>query len=235
VAEFERSEEMNRTLIAVLSTVAMVLAVPSFAGKQQPLQPSQAYSTETSGGGVPAPAVVESGRVPAGEMVVNGEVMMSDPDELVVHTSSGIRRFRITRTTEMYAGAAEGDVVTVLYKPEAGSVTVVSVKRVGVSKDGPVQPAKMVKPPAQTTYRRPMAMKDSKPAVMPKTNAKPAVMKMAQAQQPAAAPEPMKNTASTPSAKRLPKTASDLPLIGLVGLLGLAGAVTLRVARARAS
>jgi hypothetical protein len=45
----------------------------------------------------------------------------------------------------------------------------------------------------------------------------------------------MNSQASAQAAKRLPKTASDLPLIGLTGLLGMVDAVTLRMARAKAS
>jgi hypothetical protein len=157
VAELERSEEMNHTLIAVLSTVVLVLAAPSFAARdEQSGQPNPASSAQSSIGGAPVSPVIEQGRVLAGDMVATGDVMMSDPGELVIHTSSGMRRFEITPATQMYAGTAEGDVVTVFYKPEAGSARVVSVKRVSVSKRSHVQPTKLVRPVAKTTD--PMSM-----------------------------------------------------------------------------
>lgn len=43
--------------------------------------------------------------------------------------------------------------------------------------------------------------------------------------------EPQANDATTPVSPRLPKTASNLPLIGLLGLLAMGGAVVVRVAR----
>ena len=44
-------------------------------------------------------------------------------------------------------------------------------------------------------------------------------------------PEPSTNRVGTSGRRHLPKTASELPMVGLIGLLALGGALALRAAR----
>jgi hypothetical protein len=113
---------MKRTLITVLSMVALALAVPSFATPAPQMMEQGSSAPVVAVGGGPEMGLPPQAAVPAHEMAVTGEVVMSSPEEVILHTASGIRRFEITPDTQMLAGAANGDVVTVLYQPARGFV-----------------------------------------------------------------------------------------------------------------
>jgi hypothetical protein len=122
VADIERSIKMKRTLIAVLSTVALALAAPSFAASTVQVMEQNSSSPTAAVGGGPLVELPQEVGIPAKGMTVTGVVVMSSPDEIILRTTSGARRFEITPETQMLAGAADGDVVTVLYEPAYGSV-----------------------------------------------------------------------------------------------------------------
>jgi hypothetical protein len=232
VAEFERISTMSRTLIAVVSTVALVFAVPSFAARgSRALAPSSAPAM----GAAPQP-ISPQGALPAYAMAVTGEVVFSTPDELVVHTPTGIQRFVVTPDTQLAAGAAQGAVVTVRHTTEAGHAraTVVTQQAKttmnartgqagGVIAPAVEQPMDVAMNDAGPTSDAPVAPKSGQPAGSNTS--------MTDTGKPAGQNRPMVNRAPREPLHRLPKTATSLSLIGLTGLLALAGGPALRAVR----
>ncbi|MGE5235983.1 MAG: hypothetical protein ACM3O7_06530 [Acidobacteriota bacterium] len=151
------------------------------------------------------------------ERQTTGTVEMKTPDEIVLGTDAGLQHFAITAETERPLDFAKGDEVDLWYLPEANgqparvtriahSTKAKSATRVAST----AAPAPVTAPPVETGQA---------PAPAP---APPAHHAMTH---PAAAAPPATRTG------HLPKTASDLPLIGLLGLVSLAGAGVVRAIR----
>ncbi len=208
---------MNRTLVAVVAAAAFAAALPSFAIDHDPevQTANQPRTAPTSGGGV-AVAFFQGEGQPATvphEQFATGRVVMTTPSEVALHTKQGIREFAIASSTDETTRPYQGERVTVGYVPVKGSVQVAAatpmtatrpVKREVVAQAAPA--------PAQAWH-----------ADSPAEPAKPAA---AAAAEPAAVPAKPAHPAA-----RLPKTASNRPLLLLAGLLGVVAAGSLRLAR----
>ncbi len=244
---------INRTPFVVLAVVALMIAIPSDAAPgAQRSQEDSAMAVAATGGGS-APAALPTGEVPPDTQAVTGQVVMATPSELVLHTSAGIQRFSVNQDTQMLVPAAEGDTVTVFYRPAAGAGNATVVKTTAE-----IQPGASV--PETDTGEAASEVASSNPATdtagaaVAGTSASGDDASAATAadqtaagatQQPssgaqgdtasstAAAPEAPASAdeSNTNRVTRLPKTGSPLPLIGLAGLLALAGAVVLRAVR----
>ena len=98
----------------------------------------------------------------------------------------------------------------------------------------PVTPEPTAAPPAKSAEARPptepQPMTPPSPATEPRPMAAPTP---APAVTPTPTPEPVGTAGRTTSTTELPKTASQLPLVGLVGLLALGGAIAVRTLRRR--
>ena len=208
---------MNRTLVAVLAAAALVAALPSFAIEHDPevQTANQPRTAPTSGGGV-AVAFFQAEGQPATvphEQFATGRVVMTTPSEVALHTKQGIREFAIASSTDETTRPYQGERVTVGYVPAKGSVQVAAatpmtaiqpVKREVVAQAAPA-PEKAWHAESAATPAKPAAAAAAEPAAVPATPAHPVA--------------------------RLPKTASDRPLLLLSGLLGVVAAGSLRLAR----
>jgi hypothetical protein len=141
VAEIERSIKMKRTMIAVLSTVALALAAPSFATQTIQLMDQSSPLPMAAIGGAPPVALPPVVGNAAKAIAVTGVVVMSSPEEIILRTASGTRTFEIMPDTQMLAGAATGDVVTVLCQPVHGSVKASVVRSAAKASDSHVKVA----------------------------------------------------------------------------------------------
>jgi hypothetical protein len=138
-------------------------------------------------------------------------------------------------------GAAQGDVVTVLYTTEAGharATVVTQHTKIAMNDSQPANTggtaAPAVQQPMVTAMNNagpsrdgPMATKSGQPA-----GSKPVMTDTGKA---AAKDQPIMNGAPVKTVQRLPETATNLPLIGLTGLLALAGGLALRAAASAAT
>jgi hypothetical protein len=208
---------MRRTFFAVVTAVVLVTAVPAFAVDHSPNYQTagQAVANATSGGAVLA--VFGSAAQPAtvpNEMFATGEVVMVTPGEVVLHTAKGMQKFAISQQTDESTVPVEGQMVTVGYVPERGAVQILASQPMSAQAptrvaDATTAPA--AEPPSQNTM----------------TAAEPDEPTAAAASAPAVAPAMMTGTHRM---TRLPKTASNRPLILVAGLLAVAAAGTLRLA-----
>jgi LPXTG-motif cell wall-anchored protein len=147
--------------------------------------------------------------------VRNGEVMQASGSSIIVKSANGIKMF------------TEGDIakrnVTILKDGKPASIadfhtgdrltaTIVTEKPPKVMTQRQVQATLAGATPTATTGATPAARTAAAPA--------------------AAAPAPTTGTAAAP-ARKLPKTASQVPLLGLLGALSLAIALGLRLGRRR--
>jgi len=243
---------INRTPFVVLSVAALLLAAPSFAAPGE--QHSQQDSTlpVAAAGGGPAPAALPTGEIPPDTQAVTGQVVMSTPSELVLHTSSGMQRFSFSADTQMLVPAAEGDTVTVFYKPAAGAGNAAVVKTTAEMTPGGSVPetntdaaTSEVAAANPTTDIPEVTVGGTSASGDESSTAGVSDQSATAAQSPAGGEEggtasatmagPQAPTAAGESnadrVTRLPKTASPLPLIGLAGLLALAGVGLLRAVR----
>ena len=140
---------------------------------------------------------------------------MTTPSEVVLHTAQGMRDFAISQQTDETVVPVEGQWVTVGY-PQAGAVQVAEAQPAAATDRTPTRVTEAAVPPA-TESPAPHAMTDTAPAEStPAVAAAPAVV-------PAMAGDAHRRT-------RLPKTASDRPLVLVAGLLAVAAAGTIRLA-----
>ena len=210
---------MNRTLVAVLAAAALVAALPSFAIEHDPevQTANQPRTAPTSGGGVAVAFLQREGQpatVP-GEQFATGRVVMTTPSEVALHTKQGIREFAIASSTDETTRPYQGERVTVGYVPAKGSVQVAAAT-----------PMKATQPVQRTVVAQTAPAAPAK--AWHEASAAPAKPAPAAAAEPAAMPA---KTAAAPPARRLPKTASNQPLLLVTGLLGIVAAGTLRLAR----
>jgi len=214
---------MVRTFAVAVSVrvaaAAIVMASASWAAEVQ----SNSGARSQSGGGGPIATVVTpvaKPEVAGNEAFVTGEVVMTTPSEIVIHTDKGMERFTVGPEMANAYVPVEGDTVTLGYVPAAGTVRRTTIK-----------PAPTASTPVVPSVTEPTAPAGGEPTMAPAT---------APAQQagPVSSPQPSgagANAAprppeSHPRAERLPKTASDRPLILLLGVAALMAAGALRIA-----
>ena len=210
---------MSRTFFAVVAAAALATALPSFALDNGPEYQSASGPRVAAAGGGVALAVLEPAAQPAplpNERFASGRVVMTTPSEVVLHTAQGMRDFAISQQTDETVVPVEGQWVTVGYVPQTGVVQVAEAQPAAATDRTATRVAEAAVPPA-TESPAPHAMSDTEPAEStPAVAAAPAVV-------PAVAREAHRRT-------RLPKTASDRPLVLVAGLLAVAAAGTIRLA-----
>lgn len=217
---------MSRTFFAVVTAAVLVTAMPALAIEQHGPEnqtASQPVAGAVGGGGMALTvgATAPVATVP-NERFVTGQVVLSTPSEVALHTATRLREFAISSGTDETLAPVEGETVTVGYVPEKGTV-VIGTAQTATTSQGPVRVAEATAPAIERPVQN--AMNAAGPAEST----------------PSAAAEPAESTPATPAASpaaakvvhrmtRLPKTASDRPLILLAGLLAVAAAGTLRLA-----
>ncbi len=208
---------MSRTLFAVATAVMLVAALPSFAVEHGPENQTarQLMAGAAGGGGITLAvgATAPAATVP-NEKFATGEAVMVTPDEVVLHTANGMRKFAVSAQTDETTVPTQGERVTVGYVPEHGTVQILAARSTATDR-APMRVAEVTAP----------AMR--RPAQKTMSTAKPVDPAPATPVAPAAAPAVATNTHRV---TRLPKTASDRPLILFAGLLAVAAAGTLHLA-----
>ncbi len=140
-------------------------------------------------------------------VTVTGTVVSSSPTQVVIKTDDGRQMtFNVDAQSTVPAGLAAGNPVTVSYHDMGGGT--LHAATVTVSSAG--TPSTTTNPPATTNDTYANTTRTTAPA----------------------APEPMESAgAKTRTTRRMPSTASPLPLIGLAGLLSLTAGLGLRAVR----
>ncbi len=210
---------MSRTFVAAVIAAASVTAVGSFAANYGPENQTTGTSRVSAAGGGVALTVLEPAAQPAplaGERFATGRVVLTTPSEVVLHTAKGMRDFAVSPQTEETAVPVEGERVTVGYVPEAGSVQFAAVEPAPAASEAPARVAEVMPAPAAGSQEQDAMSAGTHADSTPATTTAPAVST-------AVAKDTHRMT-------RLPKTASDRPLILLAGVLAVAAAGTLRVA-----
>jgi len=105
---------MNRTLLAIATSAALVIGIAAFAAPSIDMQQEASVSPTITAGGGSAPTVSLPGTASTNAAAVSGEVVLFTPGEIVLRTAKGLERFQLTPQTQMTIGAAEGDYVTVI-------------------------------------------------------------------------------------------------------------------------
>jgi hypothetical protein len=141
----------------------------------------------------------------------SGKVVSSTPEQVVVQTDDGSQMtFKVDAQSTVPTGLSAGSRVTVTYHELAGGMfhaASVAAIDAGTSPTMNTQEAPPPRPATTTTA--------------PTTTT--------------TAPEPMpERTTTTPTPRRMPATASPLPLVGLAGLLSLTAGLGLRALRRNA-
>ncbi|MFI5167001.1 MAG: hypothetical protein ACHQQS_10300 [Thermoanaerobaculales bacterium] len=215
---------MTRTAMGLMLAILLLAASPTLATQaRQPV--SEARLAGVSGGGPLTVGSASSLRAPnPDETVVTGKVVMITPSEVVVATDTGLQRFAVTSDTDLSPTVVEGATVTLYYKSAPGTAQA-SVVQSASTATTPSEPIPAEAQSSGTASSEPSAGVAS---AAQETNS-------AQETRPVEATATDANSTAEQSTapstlKRLPKTASELPLIGLVGLLALAGAAVLRFA-----
>lgn len=211
---------MIRGLVAVVGAAALTVAVPSFAQRaRMDRQDAGSSSAGATGGGpseAPAPWSSQQGPAPK-EVFVTGEVVMTTPSEVVLHTSTGMQKFALTPQLDEEFVPVEGETVTVGYVPAPGSVKATTVRKAAAANTAPKQVLEAIAPPSVQ-----VPTQDTMTAGAPdggSTTAEPSSSTPAEASEPSGGQH---------HRTELPKTASHRPLILLVGLSALAAAGILR-------
>jgi len=140
-------------------------------------------------------------------LTVTGTVVSSSPTQVVIKTDDGRQMtFNVDAQSTVPAGLAAGKPVTVSYHDMGGGT--LHAATVTVSSAG--TPSTTTNPPATTNDTYANTTRTTAPA----------------------AQEPMESAgAKTRTTRRMPSTASPLPLIGLAGLLSLTAGLGLRAVR----
>lgn len=213
---------MNRTFVAVLLAAGLLAAAPSLASDTRTdLRGAEpATSSVSGGGGVGTLVTPEQAQaaVTGDEQQVTGEVVMVTPSEITLHTASGMKRFELTRETQETLAPVEGETVTLYYVPAPGTARASVIHEASAA---PTGASNGVQQAAETSAAPALGMNTDHPEEA-------AIAAEATTPQPVSAPASMPETPTR--VKRLPKTASETPLIGLAGLLALSGAAVLRLA-----
>ncbi|PYQ01918.1 MAG: hypothetical protein DMF82_17985 [Acidobacteria bacterium] len=140
-------------------------------------------------------------------LTVSGTVVSSSPTQVVIKTDDGRQMtFAVDAQSTVPAGLAQGNPVTVSYHEMGGGTF--HAASVTVSSAG--MPSTTANPPSTDTSTYANTTRTTAPA----------------------AQEPMESAgAKTRTTRRMPSTASPLPLIGLAGLLSLSAGLGLRALR----
>ena len=140
-------------------------------------------------------------------VTVTGTVVSSSPTQVVIKTDDGRQMtFNVDAQSTVPAGLAAGNPVTVSYHDMGGGT--LHAATVTVSSAG--TPSTTTNPPATTNDTYANTTRTTAPAGQ----------------------EPMESAgAKTRTTRRMPSTASPLPLIGLAGLLSLTAGLGLRAVR----
>lgn len=158
----------------------------------------------------PAPVTTTDLATATSEISVSGTVVSSTSTELVIDSNAGQRMsFALDRNAIPAANFTVGEHVTVQYHSLSGGTVYQAAHVV-------IEPRVKVEPMARV---EPMAKVEPTTTVEPRTEV-----------EPMAKVEPRNYDVTAPDGAQLPRTASNLPLIGLLGLLALSGAVVTRVA-----
>lgn len=216
---------MVRSLVVAVAAAALAASSAARAADSQ-------VNTEPRGsaeGGLPA-AVVTAPGAAGDEQFVTGVVMMTTPSEITIHTDQGMQRFALGPQMQDAALPAQGETVTLGYVPAGGTARVETIRQ--ASAQAPpedAQPATSTGESAQASAGEqpsaPMGDQQQEPQQPPtETSAAPATSSTM------GNDAAMQQSRTAQHAARLPKTASDRPLIMLVGLLALAAAGVLRLA-----
>jgi len=209
---------MYRTVMGVTLAIMAISAAPCLAAlERETASPSGAAQSGTGGGATLASTAPLRAPNPD-ETVITGKVVMITPVQVVVATDTGLKRFAITKDTDLSPGVVEGSDVT-LYAKGAPGGTEASTVQAASNESSETSPTTAEAPTAPSSPSTDSGM-EAQPQPIASTPAETTGTDNADGSAPPAAP----------AMKTLPKTASDLPLVGLIGLLSLGGAVALRVA-----
>jgi hypothetical protein len=151
---------------------------------------------------------------------VKGTVVFKTPDVLYVDTDMGLRKFDVTDQSRGLQSIGTGDQVEVWYVAVAGEKGYATVERLNHSAEVSPQPPERSEP--KSTQVQPPRPPQGAAATAPA----PALQPSPQAPKPA-------TTQMAAAAARLPQTASELPVVALIGFVSLAGALGARVLRGR--
>jgi hypothetical protein len=124
---------MNRKFAGAVVTTITIIAMPVLAADQQPMMQESSTRSVAEAAGAPLPVVAPQRVIPVKGDELNGTVMISTPDELVVHTAKGLQTFEVTPQTQMVAGPTEGEDVTIVFRPVRGSVSGTAVGSASLS------------------------------------------------------------------------------------------------------
>ncbi len=213
---------MIRTFALAVAIAALAVAGPSWAGVRGPDQQQASSASSPAGGGGPLLTQGAQTGVTGDEQFVTGKVVMTTPTEIVLHTDQGMQRFALS--TEMQNNGympAEGDTVTLGYVTAAGTSRVNKITR--AAEETTAAPA--ASDQTQTASTSPAGdSQQTPPENKPDVSPAPAAMATS-----ANEPEARSDDAGKHAAQ-LPKTASNRPLILLIGVLALAAAAVVRFA-----
>ncbi len=226
---------MFRTFAVVVAIAALAVAGPSLAAQKAPEQQQASGVADSGGGSGPAAPLVSSGTQPVSGDVqyVTGVVVMTTPTEIVLHTDKGMERFALSPQMQNSYVPVEGDTVTLGVVPGAtGSVRVTTIQRAAAATTAPATSTNDNGTTSTGTgSQEAMTTGDSQqPPAATKPDTSPAQA------EPVSATAGESTTAAPATAQvqqhaaRLPKTASNRPLILLIGVLALAGAGVMRFA-----
>jgi hypothetical protein len=140
---------------------------------------------------------------------VTGTVVSSTADSLVIDTASGRQTFTVDASSTVPSGLMAGARVTVAYHSLSGGGMHAATVTTLAPSTGSMTAGSTTAAPAPTAQTTEPTTDTSLPEPAPA------------------------DTASTTS-RELPRTASNLPALGLLGLFALGGALALRFARHRA-
>ena len=152
----------------------------------------------------------------SGDTTITGTLLAHNADSIVVRTVEGERTFAINDVTTMPADLALDSQVTVTYR-EADGMTIASQVLPAI------QPVAATSARAGTRTAASAAVASSSAPVPP-----PAPAGTGPAE--ATAPAPLE-PAAAPAAEALPATASQLPILALIGIVMLTASLLLRWAR----
>jgi hypothetical protein len=145
-------------------------------------------------------------------LTITGTVVSNTGGQLVIDTDSGRKTFTTdTSSAPLPTGLAVGDRVSVQYHDMgAGQMHLASASLVESSA------ATAAQAPATPTYAEPALPRTSATTAAPTTNA------------PDMTAQSSDTSASAEPERKMPRTASSVPLVGLIGVLALAGGLAVR-------
>ncbi len=227
---------MFRTVAVAVVAVALCFAGAALAGPVAPLDREAGPNPDATGAGGQALTNIPASQMPAAsgnEVFVTGKVVMATPAEIVIHTAGGMQRFTLGPETKSAYIPAEGDVVTIGYVPTEGAPTATTVTRAAAPAANPERPEVVATGPSAGTAG-PETPAENPPAQASVPAAPPTSSESTQGSTPPSSNETSQAESGSrpgpPHLATLPKTASDRPLILLIGLSALLAAGAIRLA-----